>query len=136
MSEPPDLQSDVGAWIKKAEHDLINAEHTLTMGADCPYDTVCFHGQQCVEKYLKAYLVYRGIDFPKVHDIRPLMQLVPSDARLGLELAEVIVVNRFIQGTRYPGDWEEFGRQDADEAVVIARKVRAAVRARLPWHMS
>ena len=52
-----------------------NAEHTLTMGEDCPYDTVCFHTQQCVEKYLKALLTYLSIDFPKIHDVGELSAL-------------------------------------------------------------
>lgn len=28
-----------------------------------PTDTICFHAQQCAEKYLKAYLVYQDIEF-------------------------------------------------------------------------
>jgi len=36
---------------------LKNAVHTLKMGRDCPTDTVCFHSQQCIEKYIKAFLV-------------------------------------------------------------------------------
>lgn len=50
-------------WVDKAENDLKNAAHTLTMGEKCPTDTVCFHAQQCVEKYLKAFLVCSGIEF-------------------------------------------------------------------------
>ena len=37
----------------------MNAVHTLKLGADGPTDTVCFHAQQCIEKYLKALLVLR-----------------------------------------------------------------------------
>jgi len=32
-------------------------------------DTVRFHAQQRVEKYLKALLVVSGRDFPKTHDM-------------------------------------------------------------------
>lgn len=62
----------VRQWIEKAENDLKNAEHTLTMGDDCPYDTVCFHAQQCVEKYIKALLSFLSINFPKSHDVGEL----------------------------------------------------------------
>ena len=48
-------------WVGKAENDFINAVHTLKLGADGPTDTVCFHCQQCVEKYLKALLVLRAV---------------------------------------------------------------------------
>ena len=63
----------VREWVQKAENDLKNAVNTLKMGEDCPTDTVCFHAQQCVEKYLKAFLVSRDIDFPRTHDIGDLV---------------------------------------------------------------
>ena len=44
----------VRQWVQKAENDLKNAAHTLKLGVDGPTDTVCFHAQQCVEKYVKA----------------------------------------------------------------------------------
>lgn len=42
----PDRSRVVKQWTDKAENDLKNASHTLSMGDDCPYDTVCFHAQQ------------------------------------------------------------------------------------------
>ncbi len=69
-----DLVSKVVAeWTAKAENNLKNAAHTLKLGEDCPTDTVCFHAQQCVEKYLKALLVCLRIDFPKAHDLSELI---------------------------------------------------------------
>jgi hypothetical protein len=41
-------------WIIKAENDLKTAAHTLTLGVDCPTDTVSFHAQQCVEIEMTA----------------------------------------------------------------------------------
>jgi HEPN domain-containing protein len=132
MKKPLKSESDFLAWIKKAESDLKTAEHTLTLKKDCPFDTVCFHAQQCAEKYLKALLVYRSIDFPKTHDIRLLMQRVPVDFKLGISIEEVVPLNRYTIEARYPGDWEPFDREEAETAVSIARKVRKAVRANLP----
>lgn len=45
-------------WLIKAEHDLRSAINNLK---DTPpvTDTACFHAQQCIEKSLKAYHVYR-----------------------------------------------------------------------------
>src|SRR4030067_3763903 len=71
----------VRAWFKKAENDLITAEHTMKMG-NPPCDTVCFHAQQCAEKYLKGFLAFYEIDFPKTHSLEELVRLcknvVPS----------------------------------------------------------
>ncbi len=45
----------------------------IKLAEESPTDTVCFHAQQCVEKYLKAVLVSEAIDFPKTHDLEELM---------------------------------------------------------------
>jgi HEPN domain-containing protein len=118
--------------MEKAEHDLRNAEHTLTLEQDCPFDTVCFHAQQCVEKYIKALLVQRAVDFPKTHDLGALAQLVPPDLPLGLDLPELLLLNRYGIEARYPGDWEPIARQDAEHACDLARTVRQQVRDLLP----
>ena len=59
MSDSAGAMRVVRQWVEKAEHDLRNAEHTLTLQDNCPMDTVCFHGQQCAETYIKALLVLR-----------------------------------------------------------------------------
>jgi HEPN domain-containing protein len=74
----------VREWIVKADHDLTAAIHILKVGTAAPAEIVSFHAQQCVEKYLKAILVYRSIPFPKSHDIRALMALVPRRLRPAL----------------------------------------------------
>lgn len=132
MNEKPENLRAVRQWVEKAEHDLRNAEHTLTLKEDCPSDTVCFHAQQCVEKYLKALLLVYSVDFPKTHDLRVLMQRVSLHIELGLEISEIVALNRYTVEARYPGDWEPITRDDAEEAVAIARKAREAVRACLP----
>ncbi len=127
----PFLQLDVvRQWVDMAEHDLTNARHTLTLEEDCPYDTVCFHAQQCAEKYLKALLTYRGIDPPRTHDITELEALLPAGDRVlppGLHL-----LNPYAVETRYPGPWEPLEREDAVRAVEIGLAVRGTVRSLLP----
>lgn len=132
MSVQPETIQLTRQWIEKAEEDLLNAEHTLTMGEDCPLGTVCFHGQQCAEKYLKALLTFHGADFPKAHDLLDLLHLLPANAKVNVDLEEISEINRFSVEARYPGDWEPITRDDAEHAVSVARQVRDAVRARLP----
>ncbi len=62
MPEPDKVTLVIREWVIKAENDLKTAVHTLEMEDDCPTDTVCFHAQRCVEKYLKAFLVLKEID--------------------------------------------------------------------------
>jgi HEPN domain-containing protein len=95
-------------------------------------DIVCFHCQQCAEKYLKAMLVYQGTPFPKTHDLRLLLDLFPADASLKLSRTQVVPLNRYTIEGRYPGDWEPITTEEAREALAAAREVRAAVRILLP----
>lgn len=129
MSEPHDLARQ---WIEKAEHDLRNAEHTLTIrDEECPFDTVCFHAQQCVEKYLKGWLAFKRVEFPRSHDLVVLLNLASAAEFRGASLRDVQPLNRYTIEARYPGDWDPIDRVEAEQAVTMARRLREAVRALL-----
>jgi len=134
MSEPAEILSVVQQWVQKAENDLKNAACTVRMGKGCPTDTVCFHAQQCVEKYLKALLVLKGTDFPKTHDIAELLALLPPRCRPELTPEEQERLTDYATGARYPGDYEPITLAETRRAVRIARRVRAAIRKLLPKH--
>ena len=119
-------------WIAKAEEDLLNAEHTLTLRENCPVSTVCFHAQQCAEKYLKALLACRGIEFPKTHDLVVLFNRFGKESDLELRMEDIQPLNRYSIEARYPGDWDPIDMPEATEAVAKARRVRDAVRSVLP----
>jgi HEPN domain-containing protein len=131
MSEDSEAFRIVRQWVAKADNDLRNAEHTLLLGEDCPFDTVCFHAQQCAEKYLKAMLISRSQDPPHAHDLRLLVGRLPSEIAAHFDLDRLLVLNRYSVEARYPGDWEPILREDAQEAVELARDVSAAARALL-----
>ena len=122
----------VREWIVKAENDLIAAAQILKLGKAAPLDTVCFHAQQCVEKYLKAILVYRSIPFPKSHIIRVLMALVPRRLRPALDEDWQDRLTRYAGPTRYPGSGVIISLTAARKAVALARRVRREVRRKLP----
>lgn len=71
----------VRGWTEKAEADLQAASLLLRATREGPGDTAAFHAQQCAEKYIKALLAFRGIDFPKTHDISLLVS--PLSERAG-----------------------------------------------------
>ncbi len=99
--------------IIKAKNDLKNASHTLKMSKGCPTDTVCFHAQQCVEKYLKALLVFRGVHFPRTHDIEQLVSPLPESIWLRLSIAERRRLTAYTAVTRYPGRYELISLDEA-----------------------
>jgi HEPN domain-containing protein len=67
-------------WVDKAESDFRTATREIQVTQDPSYDGVCFHAQQCVEKYLKGYLQEISIAFPKTQDLVVLLDLsVPTE---------------------------------------------------------
>jgi HEPN domain-containing protein len=132
MPESDRVLSVVRGWVEKAENDLRNAVHTLKLGDECPTDTVGFHAQQSVEKYLKALLVLGARDFPKTHDVGELAALLPPRARPRLSAQEQRMLSVYATITRYPGDYEPISLSEARSAVSIARRVRREIRRFLP----
>jgi HEPN domain-containing protein len=63
-------------WVDKAEGDFATAQRELQVQEMPNYDAVCFHSQQCVEKYLKACLQEENIAFNRIHDLSRLLDLL------------------------------------------------------------
>lgn len=118
-------------WISKAEEDYLVA--TRELQADPPaLDAVCFHAQQCIEKYLKALLAFRGIDFPKTHNLSELIALLPHQILIELIPEEQEKLTDYATVTRYPGDYDEISLIEAKHAVKTARRIRKQMRKLLP----
>jgi HEPN domain-containing protein len=64
----------IGQWIQRAENDLRAAE-ILYQSDPLILDIACFHYQQSVEKYLKAFLILKGKEFLLSHNIEYLLDL-------------------------------------------------------------
>jgi HEPN domain-containing protein len=88
MPDPEKVAAVASEWVTKAENDLKSAALILRAGKDCPTDTVCFHAQQAVEKYLNALLAAHGVQFPKTHNIHKLVEILPVGAHLSLSQDE------------------------------------------------
>jgi HEPN domain-containing protein len=115
-------------WTAKGDNDLKNAVHTLKLGKECPTDTVCFHAQQCVEKYLKAFLVALEKPFPKIHDIESLISLMPKDIHIGLTVEEQRRLTEYATVLRYPGPYEAISLSEAKQAVKLAQRIQRKIR--------
>ncbi len=118
----------VNAWFRKADNDLRTAEYTMTMD-NPPYDTVCFHAQQCAEKYIKGFLAFHEIDFPKTHSIEDIVLLCKDVApSLESEIGDVEVLSIYAVETRYPAEmYYEIPEEKAREAIDLAKKVKSVV---------
>jgi HEPN domain-containing protein len=73
---PPDRPE---LLLRKArQHELVLEK--LPGDRDVDDDTLGFHAQQAAEKMLKAVLASRGVDYPKTHNLRVLIELLANTA--------------------------------------------------------
>lgn len=116
----------VKAWFAKAEEDLYTAKR-LVSDEYFPVGIVCFHCQQCAEKYLKGLLVAKGINVAKSHDLVYLLELV-QDRQLFDEIFDhVEVLTDYSVEPRYPSEDADIPPFEAHEAVKSAEAVKLAV---------
>lgn len=133
MKQPNQVKSRILAeWLHKARADMELAEHLLSEGIHFP-GAIAFHCQQAAEKYIKAFLVWYEVDFPKTHDLEELLDLAETSNRdLAASLRDVIVLTSYGAELRYPGDRPDATPDEACEAVELARQVRDNILPLLP----
>jgi HEPN domain-containing protein len=117
-------------WLEKAEGDYATAERELRARRRPNYDAVCFHAQQTIEKYLKAFLQEHGVNFPKTHSLIELLEIaLPFDESLELQRELLVQLERYAVRYRYPG--ESADKDEARTALRAARVVRIFIRQHL-----
>jgi HEPN domain-containing protein len=114
------------AWIRKAEEDYVLAQHGIE--SETPvHDGVCFHCQQCAEKYLKALMEEIGVSIPKTHDLENLLaSLVAHHSDLRSLRRGLLFLSDFAVDARYPGT--NATKRQAVAALRWAERVRIMTR--------
>ena len=87
-------------WLLKAKRDLDTAKVLLE---NAFHDTAIYHTQQCAEKALKGYCVYRSQPLIKTHDLDKILNIC---IRLDSSLSELDILATSLNGLdvrfRYP----------------------------------
>lgn len=117
-------------WVRKAEGDFATAQREFSVRENANYDAVCFHAQQCAEKYLKGYLQECDIAFDKTHELTVLLDaLLPIEPAWDFMRVTLKLLTGYAIEFRYPG--ESAHKEDAAQAIEICLRVRLAVQQRL-----
>jgi HEPN domain-containing protein len=113
-------------WVRKADDDWSLAQ--IARRSKKPlHDGLCFHCQQCAEKYLKGLLEELGLAIAKTHDLEDLVdQLKPHHPSLRALRRGGSFLTQFAATTRYPG--ENAKKRQADAAFRWAGRIRTACR--------
>ena len=116
-------------WVEKAESDY-EAAVWLQQAPTPNHEAVCFHAQQCVEKYLKASLQEADIPISRTHDLKELLDLiVPIMPTWDTWATELSKLSKYAVKIRYPGDSATV--EDTEQSLHICDKVRRSVRTHL-----
>ena len=92
-------------WVAKAEGDFAMVEREARARKNPSPDGLCFHAQQCAEKYLKARLCEAGRRVEKVHDLAALLDSVVRVEPLWESYrADLAYLSEFAVRYRYPGE--------------------------------
>lgn len=111
-------------WIDKADHDLGSAKLIFLHIPDY-FDTIAFHCQQATEKYLKATLIYYGVDFQRTHNLVYLLDLLSQKmALLEDTYDKAILLNGFSVQIRYPNKNIYLTKEELELSINIAQEFR------------
>jgi HEPN domain-containing protein len=114
-------------WVRCAEEDFDVAAALMRRRTKTAANSIGFHCQQCVEKYLKARLEEAGLNAPKTHDLVVLLQwLLPVEPLWASFAPTLRRLNDYAVKFRYPG--HAATRTDAREALKACRSLRIDVR--------
>jgi HEPN domain-containing protein len=113
-------------WLFRANEDIAVIISLFNSDPEYYASTICFHAQQAAEKFLKAFLVYHDIDFPKTHDLDFLLLECKKIDNLNFDI-DLGSLTDFGVTVRYPDD---FYIPDKEETILyrnVALEVKKIV---------
>jgi HEPN domain-containing protein len=116
----------VKLWQIKADNDLLTAENELKAEKTVT-DSICFHSQQAVEKYLKSYLVALQQPYTYTHNITEILRACINHDHDFRQLDYALILTAYAVELRYPDDFNIPDIEEAKKAYEIASAVKIFV---------
>jgi HEPN domain-containing protein len=114
---------NVREWLQLADDDLYSAK-ILNEQVRRPFEIICYHCAQSIEKYLKSYLTFKNIIPKKTHDLVFLNSIcVENDNEFQNIKTVCDFLNRFANDIRYPHQYE-ISEDDVSFAINSVDKVK------------
>jgi len=113
----------ISEWFKKAAEDLLAANHMFYNMQPRLLEIACYHCQQAVEKALKGFLIVKGIEPPKTHNLNKLcLMCMEYDQLFGEWQDTCRELTAYAASTRYP-DCVEITDEDTYFAIEEADEI-------------
>jgi HEPN domain-containing protein len=117
-------------WVAKAEEDYLAALDLARRRKRPLWSGVCFHAQQCAEKYLKARMEEAGLPLQRTHDLDQLLNyLLPVEPLWSAFRPALQILTDYAVDFRYPG--HSANKSHARRALVDCKSIRREVRTNL-----
>ena len=116
----------INQWLTKADEDLLVVDR-LTDDEIIATSSACFHCQQAVEKFLKAFLIANCVEIKKTHNIEYLLSEC-SDVDQDFADIDPKELSDFGVDVRYPGDLYIPGENETLEYKKLALEIKDLVK--------
>lgn len=121
----------VDNWINKADEDMVFAKAILEDNLEF-YLQICFSLHQATEKYLKAYIMAKGLEFEKIHDLTKLLQICAQKDEGFNNFSEAAkLLNPFYIGTRYPDFEVKISKSQTENILNLAEGIAIFVKEKI-----
>jgi HEPN domain-containing protein len=115
-------EDDPLSWVTKTEEDWITA-NTMMKRRKVFTGIVCYHFQQCAEKYVKAIIIHKGSAFPKTHDLNALSDICDANGIfLGMSENDLEILSGYAVTARYPS--ADPSKEDTQGAILLTKTIR------------
>ena len=92
-------------WLKKANDDYTSAKILMEKVLPPQIEIVCYHCQQCAEKALKAFCVYKKAEVQRTHNLIVLcQQCIALDSGFSVLISDCARLTPYSVQTRYPNN--------------------------------
>lgn len=120
-----DMKEYIQQWLVKANEDILVVNRLMEFKIVAK-GSICFHCEQAVEKFLKAFLIYNEKDIIKTHNIDFLLS---ECSKIDTAFKDINPKNLTDYGVdmRYPGDFYEPDIKEVLEYKEITLKVKSIV---------
>ena len=117
----------VKEWYRYAESDLKVARHLAFTLHPRPLEIICYHAQQSAEKMLKGFLIYKGSEPLRTHDLQLLCnRCIELDASFVHILDFCELLTTYGVQPRYPYEID-LTEADCDKAIVFAGQLQTFI---------
>jgi HEPN domain-containing protein len=122
-----DREEELRQWIELPANNLRTAEYIAENMHPIPHEIVCNLCHQAAEKYLKAYLFFSYIEFPKIHDLPRLLVLCIKHLQNFSGLAKKCgFLNKYGVMPKYPNQLQILD-DDVKTAIRYAKEIQEFV---------